>query len=156
RDRSFKLARAWLSKRLLGIEIPTEALPRRTRVVLITYATVSFLFTGLFIYLGVFRLLAPIVERFRGVGLVFAVVFTAGYLLRSSTLRPIRNLAGLLVRERRRIFTRWRTVVLLALAAAAIGPWFVQWPVLVDAEFVIVPHHRADVRAQTGGRIDEI
>ncbi len=156
RDRSFKLARAWLSKRLLGIEIPTETLPRRTRAVLITYAMVSFLFTGLFIYLGVFRLLAPIVERFRGVGLLFAVVFTAGYLLRSSTLRPISNLAGLLVRERRRIFTRWRTVVLLALAAAAIGPWFVQWPVLVDAEFVVMPHQRADVRAQTGGRIAEI
>jgi multidrug efflux pump subunit AcrA (membrane-fusion protein) len=156
RDRSFKLARAWLSKRLLGIEVPTEALPPRTRVLLVTYAVISFLFTVLFIYLGYFRLLAPIVERFRGVGLLFAVVFTAGYLLRSATLRPVGNLVRLVVRERRRIFTRRRTAILLALAVAVVGPWFVPWPVLVDAEFVVVPHHRADVRAQAAGRVGEI
>ena len=30
------------------------------------------------------------------------------------------------------------------------------WPVLVDAEFVVLPQQRADVRAQTAGRVDEI
>jgi putative peptide zinc metalloprotease protein len=155
RDRSFKLARAWLSKRVLGIEIPTEQLPRRTRTVLITYAMVSFVFTMLFIYIVYFRVLAPVVERFHGAGVVFAVVITA-YLLRNTTLRPIANLARLVVRERRRIFTRGRAAVLVILTAAIIGPWFASWPVLVDAELVIVPRQRADVRAQAAGRVDEI
>jgi putative peptide zinc metalloprotease protein len=155
RDRSFKLARAWLSKRLLGIEVPAETLPRRTHRLLITYAMVSFLVTALFMYLGYFRLLAPVVERFRGAGLVFAVIVT-GYLLRNVTLRPIWSLARLLVRERRRVFTRRRTAVLLAVAVAFVGPWFLPWPVLIDAEFVVVPHQRADVRAQAAGRVGEI
>jgi multidrug resistance efflux pump len=155
RARSFKLARAWLYRRLLGIELPTEELPRRTRGYLIAYAILSFLFTALFLYLVFFRLLAPVVEHFRGAGLLFAIALTA-YLMRNATLRPMWGLARLLVRERRRIFTRRRAATLLVLAAMAVGPWFLPWPVLVDAEFVVVPHRRADVRAQTAGRVDEI
>jgi multidrug efflux pump subunit AcrA (membrane-fusion protein) len=155
RDRSFKLARAWLSKRLLGIELPTEELPRRTRRILIAYAICSFAFTAWFIYFGFSRVLVPVVERYRGTGLVFAVVVST-YLARNVTLRPMWNLGRLLVRERRRIFTRRRTAVLVALAIAAIGPWAIPWPVLVDAEFVVVPRQRADVRAQAAGRVDEI
>jgi multidrug resistance efflux pump len=155
RDRSFKLARAWLSARLFGIELPTEELPRRTRAVLLTYAMVSFVFTVWFIYVGFSRVLVPAVERYRGAGLVFSIV-VAGYLLRNVTLRPIGNLARLLVRERRQIFTRRRTAMLLAMAMVMIGPWFLQWPVLVDAEFVIVPEQRADVRAETTGRVEKI
>ena len=155
RDRSFKLARAWLSQRLLGIEVPAEELPRRTRRLLLAYAAASFVFTAWFIYVGYFRVLAPVVERFRGPGLLLAVAITA-YLLRNLTLRPLWNVARLLVRERRRIFTRRRTAVLALLAAAVIGPWCVSWPVLVDAEFVVVPRERAHVRAQTAGRVDEI
>jgi len=141
RDRSFKLARAWLSERLLGITLPTEELPRRTRTVLIAYAMLSFVFTAWFIYFAYFRALAPIVERFRGAGLLFAVVVTA-YLLRNVMLRPIWDGARWIVRERRRIFTRRRTAVLLALATAMIGPWFFRRPVRVDAGFVVVPRHR--------------
>ncbi len=155
RDRSFKLARAWLSQRLLGIEVPTEDLPRRTRASLIAYAGISFVFTALFIYFVYFRLLAPVVERFGGVGLLFAAVVTA-YLLRNVTLRPLWGFARLLARERRRIFTRRRTAALLVLVAALVGPWFLQWPVLVDAEFVVVPRQRAEVRARTAGRVDQI
>ncbi|HEX7840848.1 MAG TPA: hypothetical protein VF469_25395, partial [Kofleriaceae bacterium] len=155
RDRSFKLARAWLSQRLLGIELPTEALAPRTRRILIAYAMASFVVTTGLVYLAFSRVLVPVVERFRGAGLVFAVV-VAAYLLRNLTLRPMWNFARLLVRERRRIFTRRRTAVLLVLAAAIVGPWCVPWPVLVDAEFVAVPHRRADVRAQVAGRVAEI
>ncbi len=155
RDRSFKLGRAWLGKRLLGIELPTEELPRRTRIVLISYAIASFVFTASFIYFVYFRMLAPIIERFRGAGLLFAVVLTA-YLLRKIMLRPIWAFARLILRERRRIFTPRRTAVLLVLAVAIVGPWFVRWPVLIDAEFVVVPHQRADVRAQVAGRVAEI
>jgi len=155
RDRSFKLTRAWLRERLLGIQIPTEELPPRTRKILIAYAMVSFAFTLGFIYVAYFRMLAPVVERFRGTGLAFAVVATV-YLLRNVMLRPIWDGACLIVRERRRIFTRRRTAVLLVLATATLGPWFVPWPVLVDAEFVIMPRQRAGVRAETWGRVDQI
>lgn len=155
RDRSFKLARAWLSQRLLGIELPTEALPRHTRRILIAYAVLAFLFTAAFIYFVYFRLLAPIIERYRGAGLLFAIGLTA-FLLRNIVLRPIWDFARLLVRERRRIFTRRRTAVLALLAAAMIGPWCLPYPVLVDAELVVVPRQRADVRAQTAGRVEEL
>jgi putative peptide zinc metalloprotease protein len=155
RDRSFKLARAWLSKRLLGIELSTEALRQRTRRILIAYAICSFTFTAWFIYFGFSRVLVPVVERYRGAGLVFAVVIST-YLARNVTLRPMWRLARLLVRERRRIFTRRRTAVLVALAIAIVSPWFLRWPVLVDAEFVVVPRQRADVRAQIAGRVDQI
>ena len=155
RDRSFKLSRAWLSERLLGIKLATEELPARTRRTLILYAVLSFLFTAWFIYVAYFGVLTPVVERFRLAGLLFAVVLS-GYLLRNALLRPIWESARLLVRERRRIFTRRRTAVCLALGAALIVPWFLRWPVLVDAGFVVVPHQRAEVRAQTAGRVHEI
>jgi multidrug resistance efflux pump len=155
RARSFKLAGAWLSQQLLGLEAPTEELPPRTRRILIGYALASFAFTVGFIYTAYFRALAPIVERFRGPGLLFVIVLSA-YLLRNHTVRPAWDLARLLVRERRRIFTRRRTAVLAVLAAAVIGPWFVRWPVLVDAEFVVMPRQRAEVRAQSAGRVEEI
>ncbi len=155
RDRAFRLARAWASRRLLGLEAPVEELPRRTGRLLIAYAAASFLFTAWFIYVGYFRVLAPVIERFRGPGLLVAVAVTA-YLLRGLTLRPAWDLARLLVRERRRIFTRRRTAVMALVAAAVIGPWCVPWPVLVDADFVVVPRQRADVRAQAAGRVHEI
>lgn len=155
RAHSFKLARGWLSQLLLGIEVPTKELPPRTRRIMIGYALASFAFTVWFIYVAYLRLAAPIVERFRGPGLVFVIVISA-YLLRNLTIRPVWDFARLVVRERRRIFTRRRTAVLAVLAAVVIGPWFIRWPVLVDAEFVVVPRQRADVRAQSAGRVEEI
>ncbi|HEY0479334.1 MAG TPA: hypothetical protein VGD37_17570 [Kofleriaceae bacterium] len=48
------------------------------------------------------------------------------YLLRNLTLRPVWGFARLMVRERRRIFTRRRTAVLAILAAALIYPWCIR------------------------------
>jgi multidrug resistance efflux pump len=155
RDRSFKLARAWLGDRLLGTKTPTEELPPRTRALLIGFAILSFVFTIWFIYFAFFRILAPVVERFRGAGLEFAVVLTV-YLLRNVVLRQIWDAARWIVRARRQIFTRRRMAVLALVAAAVVGPWFVPWPVLVDAGFVVVPRERAEVRPQAAGRVDEI
>jgi multidrug efflux pump subunit AcrA (membrane-fusion protein) len=155
RDRSFTLTRAWLSERLLGITIPTEELPARTRTLLITYAIAAYVFTAWFIYYGYTRLLAPFVEQLRGGGLVLAIAFGV-YVLRNITLRPVWRFACLLVRERRRIFTPQRTTIWFLILAAVIGPWLLPWPVLVDNEFVIVPRERAEIRAQTAGRVHEI
>jgi multidrug resistance efflux pump len=155
RDRSFKLTRAWLGERLFGLATPTEELPARTRGLLIAYAILSFAFTTWFIYFALFRMLTPLVERFRGPGLVFALV-VAGLLLRRAALRPLWAFLRVVVRERRRIFTRRRTASLLAVTALVVGPWFIRWPVLVDAAFVVAPRQRADVRAQTTGRVAEV
>jgi len=75
---------------------------------------------------------------------------------RKLVLRPVWSFARVVIRERRQIFTRRRTALLLALVVAVVGPWFVRWPVLVDAGFVVVPNQRADVRSQTAGRVVEI
>ncbi len=155
RERALKLTWAWLSDRLLGIPVATEELPRRTRGLLIVYALMSLAFTALFLYVGFTRLLTPLVEHLRGVGMVLAVVIVA-YVMRNMALRPVWNVARLVVRERRRIFTLRRTAVLLALAAAVVGPWFLRWPVLVDAEFVTLPQQRATVHARAGGRVEAI
>lgn len=155
RDRAFKLARAWLGRRLLGLELPAEELPPRTRRLLLAYAAAAFVFTALFVYFVYFRLLAPVIEHFRGAGLLFAITLTA-YLLRNMVLRPIWDAARLIVRERRQIFTRRRTAALLAIAAALAGPWFLRWPVLVDAEVVVAPRQRAEIRAQVAGRVHEV
>ncbi len=155
RDRSSKLVRAWLSKRLLGIELPTEALSRRVRFYLILYAMAAFAFTVWFIYVGFSRVVVPVVERYRGLGLLVSLAVSA-YLMRDLVLRPIGQLGALVVRERRRIFTRRRSILLLGVAALVIGPWFLPWPILVDAPIVIVPQHRADVRAQVPGRISQL
>ncbi|HEU4733137.1 MAG TPA: PqqD family peptide modification chaperone [Kofleriaceae bacterium] len=155
RDRSFKLARAWLSKWILGIELATEELAPRTRRLLITYAILAFAFTTWFIYFGFSRVLVPIVAPYRGAGAVFAVAIST-YLARNVTLRPMWSLARLLVRERRRVVTRRRIAALAVVALALAGPWFLRWPVLTDAEFVVVPEQRADIRALTAGRVDQI
>lgn len=155
RDRAFKLTRAWLSERLLGIPQRTEELPPRTRVLMIAYGVLAFLFTAWFLYFAYARLLAPLVERLRGAGLMLAIGLGA-YFLRNLTLRPVWSLARLLVRERRRIFTRRRTAVLAAVVALVVGPWCIHWPVLVDESFVLVPQQRADVRARVAGRVEQI
>lgn len=155
RDRAFKLARAWLSDRLLGIPQPTEDLPRRTRALVVAYGVASFAFTAGFIYYAYARLVAPLVERLRGAALLLVVALVV-YLLRNVTLRPVWSLARLLVRERRRIFTRRRTAVLAAVVAVVVGPWCIRWPVLVDDQFVLMPQQRADVRAQVAGRVEQI
>lgn len=155
RDRSFALARAWLGQRLFGLTTPTEEFPPRTRRVLILYAIFAFTGTSLFIYVLYFRFLAPVVERFGGAGLAFAVLATA-LMLRGLMLRPLWRGMQTLWRERRTVFTLRRGLAMLVVLAALVGPWFLHWPVLVDGTFVIVPHQRADVRAQTTGRIEEI
>jgi len=155
RERSFKLARAALSARLLGIETQTEELPPRTRKLLIAYAVCSFAFTLWFIYVAYFQILAPVVERFGGTGLVFAALLSL-YLLRNLTFRPLRAFGALVIRERRQVFTRGRMVVMLVLAAVVIAPWFLRYPVRVDGELVVVPRQRADVRAQILGRVEKI
>ena len=155
RDRSFKLTRATLGRRILGLDLPTESFSSRTRFILITYAVMSFVFTAWFIYVAYFRMLAPLVETFGGSGL-FAAILISAYLLRNLTVLPLlRGARGLWV-ERRTIFTARRSIVLAGLLAMLTLPWFIRWPVLVDATFVVQPQERAIVRATTPGRIEEI
>ncbi|TMQ18983.1 MAG: biotin/lipoyl-binding protein [Deltaproteobacteria bacterium] len=115
----------------------------------------SLLFTAAWIYQGVFRLLAPTVERFRGLGLVVSVAILA-YLLRGTLFYPVGRLVRLAVRERRRIFTLRRSAVIALVIALLVAPWTIRMPVMVDADFVMVPGQRVEVRAQTAGFLDRV
>ncbi len=155
RDRSFKVTRAWLSRLLFGLNTKTETVTLRVRDWMIAYGIAAFLFTMGFIYLAYSSLLIWLVEHGRVMGLIAAVLLTL-YLGSKIVLRPLFRGIATLVRERKRIFTLRRTPVLVLLASALIVPWFVKWPVLVDAEFEIVPVSKAEVRAQVPGRLEEI
>lgn len=159
RERSMKLLKGWLGTHLLGLpatnEAASEALPPTKRRLFFGFALLSTLFTAAWIYWAMFRLLAPIVERFRGVGLVVTLV-GLGYLLRGPLFQPVGRLLRLVVRERRRVFTLRRSCVLLGVAVALVVPWMIQIPIWVDADFVLVPAQRVDVRSQTAGRIERI
>jgi multidrug resistance efflux pump len=157
RERAMKITRAWLSKRLLGIEIKTEELPPRTRKLLIIYGILARTFTLCFVLFVFIRfMITPLVMFFRGAGLIFAIALCT-YVWRNIALRPMWAGVRMIVRERRKIFTARRTAVLFALMTALIAPWFVlQLPVHVDSGFEVVPYQRAEVRAQTTGRVDEI
>lgn len=155
RDRAFALARASLSERLLGVPAAREPLSPRVARLFLAYAAAAFVSTAGFIYAGYFRLLAPVVERFGGAGLVFALVLTV-VLLRRALVWPVWQTLRLIVRERRRVFTPRRSAALAAIVAIAVGPWFVRWPVHVDGELRLVPLARADVRARTSGVVDEV
>jgi putative peptide zinc metalloprotease protein len=157
RERSMKLARAWLAKKLFGIEIETEDLPARTRRRMIAFGIAARLGTMSFVLFMYLRfIITPLVVHFRGAGLAFALLLTA-YLFRNLAIKPVFRSIATLVRERRKIFTLRRTAVLAVLLGLVVGPWFlVKWPVLVDSEFVIVPANRADVRARIAGRVDQI
>ena len=157
RERSIKLMRAWLARTLFGLETQTEDLPARTRRRMIAYGLAARLFTMSFVLFLFLRfIVTPLVEHFRGLGLAIAILITAS-LFRNIAFRPVIVGIKTLVRERRRVFTVRRIAVLLVLAAAVAGPWFlIQWPVLVDSEFVVMPRERADVRARTTGRVDTI
>jgi len=153
KERATKLTLASLSK-LLGIEMAVEELPRYTRRLLVLFAILSYLFTVWSIFL-LTRWLAPIVERLGVTGLV-VVFFIMAYELRDFTLVPFRDLVRLLVRERRRIFTLRRSAAFLVAGIVLVAPWFLRRPVIVDADFVVLPQQRGDVRAQTSGRVDRI
>jgi multidrug efflux pump subunit AcrA (membrane-fusion protein) len=157
RERSFKQARAWIAKKLFGLELETEDLSPRQRRWMIAYGIGARLFTMCFVLFIFLRLIAvPLVESFRGLGLGIVVLLSA-YLFRNAAFRPLGRGIATLVRERRRVFTPARTVRLALIAALVVVPWLViRWPVLVDSEFVIVPEHRVDVRARTAGRVANI
>ena len=155
RERSFKLARAEVAKLALGVDVKTEELKPRTRRLMIAYGLSCVGFTLLFMYLILFRLFLPIIERFEGAGVVFTVLATT-YLLRRKILRPVWLGLRALVRERRRAFTRRRAPLWAFVLVLVLGPLFMQWRVRVDATFVLVPAWQADVRAQVGGRVAEV
>lgn len=155
RERSFRVTGAWLKRVCLGIDEPTEELSRRARRIFVFYAICCFLFTTAFVYYGVFRLFAPLIEWQGGWALVAAVVFSA-FLVRRLALGPVLAMARLVVRERRRIFTRRRTALLVGVTALLLVPLTFRWPVLVDSEFVLAPVQRAYVRAHTPGVVERI
>lgn len=155
RDRSFRLTRAWLARGLFGIQGQTETFTPKVRGWLIAYGISAFLFTTWFIWLAYSSMLSWLVEHGRVMGLVASVLLTV-YLGRKMMFRPIWNGIKLLYTERKQIFSRRRTIVLLLVTAALIAPWFAPWPVLVDSEFELVPVAKVEVRAQVGGRLDEI
>jgi putative peptide zinc metalloprotease protein len=157
RDRSFGFAKGWLGRHVLGVPPADGEQPsRRDRRIFLVFACLAFVFTTVFLYSLYFRMLAPIVE-YGGVGGLALVVALTIILIRKTVLRPIGSLIGLVVRERRRIFTPRRSLGFVAVGAVLVAPWFlITWPVLVDAEFVLVPTQHVDVRAQTGGLVDEI
>ena len=155
RERSFTLLRASVAKLALGVDVKTEELEPRTRRLMISYGLACVVFMCLIIYLALFHMLGRVIERFGGAGVVFAVVVTT-LLLRKRFLRTIWQGLRALVRERRHAFTLRRAPYWAIVMALILGPWFVQWRVRVDAPFVIVSAQRADVRAQTTGRVAEI
>lgn len=155
RERSFQLLKAWVGRHLLGLATTEEPVSPGKRRLFFGFAVLSLAFTAAWIYQSVVRLLAPIVERFRGVGLVLSVVILA-YLLRGTLFYPVGRLVRLAIRERRRIFTLRRTLALVAVAAALVAPWLIPTAVRVDADFVLVPRQRVEVRAQTGGFLDRV
>ncbi len=155
RDRSFRLMRAWFARGLFGLQSATEALPARTRNLLIAYGIASFAFTAWFVWLAYSSLLTWLVDHGRVIGLVAAVFLTI-YLARKMMFRPIWHGLQTLVVKRRTIFTRKRSLMLALVAAIAIAPWFIPWPVLVDAEFVVVPRARGEVHAEVPGRLEQI
>ncbi|HEU0037038.1 MAG TPA: PqqD family peptide modification chaperone [Kofleriaceae bacterium] len=155
RERSFKLLKSRVGGWLFGVYGAEEDIEPRKRRLFFWFALLSFFWTVNWLYQAVFKITAPVVERFQGTGLVLSVVIL-GYLLRRALFRPVKNLIMFLVRERKQIFTLRRSVTMLALLAAVIAPWTIQWPVLVDADFVLVPKERREVRAEVGGVVDQI
>lgn len=157
RERSIRLARAWLARSLFGLESKTETVAPRTRRRMIAYGIAARLFTMSFVLFVYLRfIVTPLIENFRALGLGISLALTL-YLFRNIALRPVFVAIGTLIRERRRVFTLRRLAVLVVLVAIVVGPWFaIQWPVLVDSEFVVMPRERADVRARTTGRVATI
>lgn len=155
RERSFRVTSAVLQRRLLGLQVEAEELPPRTRRWFIAFAVASFLFTTAFIYFGVFRLFAPVIEWQAGWGLVAVILFVI-FLLRRFLFRPLAALARIVKKEWRTIFTVRRSAILVGLCALLVAPWMIRWPVLVDAEFVLAPAERVYVRAQTPGIVEQI
>jgi multidrug efflux pump subunit AcrA (membrane-fusion protein) len=155
RERSFRVASAWLQRRFLGLSPEVEELSPRTRRWFAIYAGACLAFTAAFLYWGIFRLTAPLIEWQGGWGLAVALLFIA-FVLRRFVYRPLVAFGRLLVHERRAIFTLRRTALLVAVIVLAAAPWAIRWPVLVDAEFVLVPVDRAHVRVSTPGIVEQI
>lgn len=155
RERSFKLLKSTLGAGLLGLPANDEPMTAWRRVVFCAFAVCSMLFTALLIYQGMFRLLAPTIEQLRGIGLIAAIALAA-YAVRERVFYPIGRLGALIVRERRRVFARKRLPWLAALAIAASAPWWIERPIHVDAELVLAPRQRVDVRATVPGRIARV
>jgi multidrug efflux pump subunit AcrA (membrane-fusion protein) len=156
RERSFALLKARLGNLLFGLGTREEQLERGKRRLFLVFGAAAILFTMFWLYQLLFRLVAAAIERFGGMGLILAVL-VLGYLLRRVLVRPFKQLGGLLIRERRKVFTVRRTAVLALLLAVIVAPWFlITWPVLVDAEFVLVPKERREARAAVAGIVQEV
>lgn len=155
RDRALKVLRAWSAQQLLGLSLPVEPLSRRTRLWLVTYALAALGFTSWFVYLGLARVLVPVVEHYGAWGLV-ASIAVVGYLMRNMLLRPMWRLGEFLFRERRSLVRSKRSLVALGLVGA--GLVGLAWPCAVtfDVEIALVGEVRAEARAKAAGQVVEV
>jgi multidrug efflux pump subunit AcrA (membrane-fusion protein)/Zn-dependent protease len=154
RERSFRTLKAYGSS-LLGLDVKQEDLEPGKRRLFMIFAVLSLIWTAGFLYQMFFRVLVVVVERLQGTGLVISAI-VLGFALRRQLFAPLKNLVILLVRERRTIFTRKRSLVMALVMIAVIAPWAIPWPVLVDSDFTLVPKERREVRAEVAGVVDQV
>lgn len=155
RERSFKLLKSSLSKRLFDIDSPEEEIDPNLRYLFIMFAALSLVWTVVWMYQTVFRLMAPAIERYQGAGLITSVTVIS-MLLRNTLVTPFKQLGSFLLARRKEIFTARRGLVMTGILSLLVLPWLISYPVLVDAEFVSIPQQRQDARAEVAGNLEQV
>ncbi|WP_437806168.1 HlyD family efflux transporter periplasmic adaptor subunit [Sorangium sp. So ce1078] len=155
-ERSFGHLRGLLRRALFGVGPGPAPITPRERRIFIAFAIASGAYSILFIGGICFGFLFPLaVEYLHGAGVILAVAYSYK-LFGSKIVSASVAFARFLLRERRQIFTRRRTLVMAAACSAVAGLLCCPWPLSVDGRMVVEPRERAVVRAAEGGIIERI
>jgi putative peptide zinc metalloprotease protein len=156
KERSTLYVSEWVKKHIFGLPVEVEYVPRRRRLLYIAYGTLSGAYSYLLIatvVLFLYHVLRSYTPEYAWIaGLLIA------YLMLKARIRKlVRFMKDVYLDKKDRLrdsFTPTRTAIVIA--AALVVLFAPVWPDFVEGRFVLEPAHRAVVRAEVSGVVDQV
>lgn len=156
KERSTMYVSDWMRKNILFLPVEVEFVPRRRRILYISYAVLSGIYSYLLITLVVlflYHVLYSYTPEFAWVpGLLLA------YLVFKSRIRKLVRLMNDVYLDKKDRLKEWFTTSRI-IAVSAVGLLFLLaplWPDFIEGRFVLDPTRRALVRAEVPGVVTEV
>ena len=156
KERSTLYVSDWVKKYLFRLPVEVEYVPRRRRVLYLSYAVLSGIYSYLLIILvvlfayNVFKAFSPEFAWIPGLAVAY-------FIFKSRVWRMVRFMKDVYLDKKDRL-RRWMTGPRLALlsAAALLLIFAPVWPDFVQGRFVLEPVSKAVIRAEVPGVVVEV
>jgi putative peptide zinc metalloprotease protein len=156
KERSTAYASGLIRKRIFGLPVELEFVPRRRRVFYVIYAILSGLYGYLllsFLMVLTYRILHAYTPEW-----AFVPALGIGYWVFKSKIKLLLRFVKMVYLDKKERMRAWLTVPrIVALSAATLALIFLPiWPEFVEGHFVLEPAHKAWIHAEVAGRVTRV